>query len=274
MEQRRDRCAGAWQIDSVILSGFLIVMFPIADSIPSRYPPIGVWLLIICNALVFMFELSLPEWAQERFIYYFGLVPMRHTHPEWARWVGYSDSFWPFLTSMFLHGGWAHIIGNMWALWLFGDNVEDRMGPVRFILFYLCCGLAAAFMHAWFNPDSTLPTVGASGAIAGVMGAYFVMFPYAQVIVMFPIFFYPLFFTMPAIFYLGVWYLMQLFGGASVVSASHLAGGVAWWAHVGGFVAGIALYRFFLRPRSSRGPGHPDQFSMEAVWSGRRPYWR
>ncbi len=248
-------------------------MFPVADSIPSRHPPIAVWTLIIINALVFLFEISLPPWAQERFIYYFGLVPAGRTHPEWARWVGYTDSYWPFLTSMFLHGSWMHIISNMWALWLFGDNVEDRMGPVRFTLFYLCCGLAAALLHVHMNPDSTLPTVGASGAIAGVMGAYFVMFPHAQVIVMFPILFYPLFFTIPAIVYLGVWYMTQLISGATVVSASHIAGGVAWWAHVGGFVAGIALYHFFLRPQPYRRPLHSDEFDIEAAW-GRRPFWR
>jgi membrane associated rhomboid family serine protease len=153
-------------------------MFPIGDTIPRRNPSIAMWLLIIANSLVFLFEVGMSEYARQRFFFLFGLVPARYTHPEWALWVGFPiDDYWPFLTSMFLHGGWVHIIGNMWALWIFGGNVEDRMGPVRFLFFYLLCGLAAGLVHWFTNPNSTVPAVGASGAIAGVMGAYFFLFP-------------------------------------------------------------------------------------------------
>jgi membrane associated rhomboid family serine protease len=147
-------------------------MLPISDTIPRRSPPLAVWLLILTNSLIFLFELMMPEPALERFFHLFGLVPARYTHPDWAVWAGFPvDDYWPYLTSMFLHGGWMHIIGNMWTLWIFGDNVEDRMGSVRFVIFYLLCGLAAGAVHWFTNPNSTVPTVGASGAIAGVMGA-------------------------------------------------------------------------------------------------------
>src|SRR5437773_575379 len=147
-------------------------MIPISDTVPRRNPPIATWLLMIANGLVFLFELTLPPPALQQFFYLFGIVPARFTHPDWASWAGFPmDDYWPFVTSMFLHGGWLHIIGNMWTLWIFGDNVEDRMGPGRFTIFYLLCGLFAGSVHCLTNADSTLPTVGASGAIAGVMGA-------------------------------------------------------------------------------------------------------
>src|SRR2546425_7980757 len=159
-------------------------MFPIRDTVPRQNPPIATWLLILINSVVFLFELTMPEPVREQFFYWFGMVPARYTHPDWAAWVGFPiDDYWPFLTSMFLHGGWMHIIGNMWTLWIFGDNVEDRMGPVRFAVFYLLCGLAAGMVHWFTNPNAMVPAVGASGAIAGVMGAYFFLFPTARVIV-------------------------------------------------------------------------------------------
>src|SRR2546427_6771260 len=148
-------------------------MFPIGDTVPRRNVPIATWLLIVINCLVFLFETAMPQHMLERFFYLFGIVPARYTHPNWALWIGLPiDDYWPFLTSMFLHGGWVHVIGNMWTLWIFGDNVEDRMGPGRFVVFYLVCGFIAGLVHSLTNPDSTLPTIGASGAIAGVMGAY------------------------------------------------------------------------------------------------------
>jgi membrane associated rhomboid family serine protease len=141
-------------------------MLPIRDTIPGRNPPIATWLLILANSVVFLFELTMPQPVLEQFFHLFGMVPARFSHPNWAVWVGFPvDNYWPFLTSMFLHGGWLHIIGNMWTLWIFGDNVEDRMGPVRFVIFYLLCGLAAGIVHWLTNPDSTLPTVGASGPL-------------------------------------------------------------------------------------------------------------
>src|SRR5437016_549603 len=163
-------------------------MLPIGDTIPARNPPVGTWLLILANSVVFLFELMMPQPSLEQLFHLFGIVPARYTHPDWALSAGLPlGDYWPFLTSMFLHGGWLHIIGNMWTLWIFGDNVEDRMGPVRFTIFYLVCGLIAGVVHWYTNPDSVLPTVGASGAVAGVLGAYLVLFPRAQLVVMFPI---------------------------------------------------------------------------------------
>ena len=149
-------------------------MIPIRDTIPSKNTPFGTWALILANSVVFIFELMMPEPVLQEFFYYFGIVPARYTHPEWAVWVGLPlDDYWPFLTSMFLHGGWLHIIGNMWTLCIFGDNVEDRMGTMRYLIFYFICGLAAGLVHFFTNLNSTLPTVGASGAIAGSDGRLF-----------------------------------------------------------------------------------------------------
>src|ERR1700694_3373843 len=161
-------------------------MIPIKDSVPTRSVPIVTRTIVLINVIVFFFELSLPRGSIEQFFYLFGLVPARYTHPDWAAAIGFPiDSYWPILTHQFLHGGWLHIFANMWTLWIFGDNVEDRMGPGRFLTFYLLCGLAAGVVHVMTNPDSTVPTVGASGAIAGVMGAYFVLFPTARVVILF-----------------------------------------------------------------------------------------
>jgi membrane associated rhomboid family serine protease len=224
-------------------------MIPIRDTIPHRHAPVATWALIAVNVFVFLFwELAQPPADVERFIYLFGLVPARFTHPGWAEGVGFPiHTYWPFLTTMFLHGGWLHIIGNMWVLAIFGDNVEDRMGPVRFILFYLICGLAAGVLHVVTNSRSTVPAVGASGAIAGVMGAYFVLFPRARIVAMFPIFFYPIFFQVPAYIYLGFWFLTQFFSGTLAVASHQEVGGIAWWAHIGGFAAGIITFGLFLR---------------------------
>ena len=247
-------------------------MIPIRDTIPSQNPPIATWLLILTNSIIFLFELMMPQPVRDQFFQLFGIVPARFTHPAWALWVGFPiDNYWPFLTSMFLHGGWLHIIGNMWALWIFGDNVEDRMGSVRFVIFYLLCGLAAGVVHWFTNPGSTIPTVGASGAIAGVMGAYFILFPYARVIVLIPILFFPFFFELPAVVYLGFWALSQVFTGALMADA-RVVGGVAWWAHVGGFSAGIVLQFFFIR----RGSGRRLSLDDYKIKGARQPYrfWR
>ena len=233
-----------------------------------------VWLLILANGVVFLFELMMPAPALERFFYLFGIVPARYTHPDWALWVGFPlDDYWPFLTSMFLHGGWMHVIGNIWTLWIFGDNVEDRMGPVRFLLFYLLCGLAAGFVHWLTGPNSTIPTVGASGAIAGVMGAYFLLFPTSRVVVLVPVLFFPLFFEVPAVAYLGFWALSQVFSGTLSLAGPENVGGVAWWAHVGGFVTGIALQFLFVRRRSAYRRPSRDEYELESAWLPAR-YWR
>jgi membrane associated rhomboid family serine protease len=248
-------------------------MLPIRDTIPRQNPPITTWILMLINSVVFVVELSMPQRVLDQLFYLFGMVPARYTHLEWAALVGFPvDDFWPFLTSMFLHGGWLHIITNMWALWIFGDNVEDRMGPVRFLIFYLLCGLIAGITHWFMNSDSTIPTVGASGAIAGVMGAYFILFPRSRVIVLLPILFIPLFFELPAIVYLGIWLFSQLFSGTLSVAATNVAG-IAWWAHVGGFIAGMLLHFLFIRQgREYRLPSR-DEYGIEGAWLPQR-YWR
>ncbi len=241
-------------------------MIPLRDTIPTRHPPLMTWTLIAINGVVFAFELMLPADTLNLFFYYFGIVPARYSHPAWAEWIGFpADDYWPFLTSMFLHGGWMHIIGNMWMLWIFGDNVEDRMGPFRFLLFYLLCGVAAGIVHTLSNPDSTIPTVGASGAIAGVLGAYFILFPRARVITVFPVLFYPLFFSLPAVVYLFIWFMMQFMSGIASLAGPENVGGVAWWAHIGGFIMGVLSFWIFLRPREER-RRHRDEMDYGTVW--------
>jgi membrane associated rhomboid family serine protease len=227
-------------------------MFPIRDTIPRRHFPYAVLILIAVNLLVFVRELSLPADATEEFLYLFGLVPARFTNLDWAASIGFPKTYFPFVSTMFLHGGWLHIIGNMWVLWIFGDNVEDRMGPFRFLLFYFLCGIAAGVVHVVTNRGSTVPAVGASGAIAGVMAAYFALFPRARIVAMFPILFYPVFFQVPAFVYLGFWFLTQFFSGTMAIATHREVAGIAWWAHIGGFAAGLATFWIFLRPREPR----------------------
>jgi membrane associated rhomboid family serine protease len=249
-------------------------MFPIRDTIPRRNIPVATWTLILINCLVFLFEIGMPAHTLQAFFYMFGVVPARYTHPDWALWIGLPiDDYWPFLTSMFLHSGWVHVIGNMWTLWIFGDNVEDLMGPWRFVFFYLLCGMAAGLVHSLTNPDSTLPAVGASGAIAGVMGAYFFLFPFSRLIVMVPIFIFPFFFEMPSVIYLGFWALTQFFSGALLLGNPGFVGGVAFWAHVGGFASGILLHRIFTKRRADYRPLSRDEYQLENAWVPDR-YWR
>jgi membrane associated rhomboid family serine protease len=243
-------------------------MLPIRDTIPARNPPIATWTLIIVNVLAFLLELTMAPPELDYFARLFGIVPARYMHAEWAAAVGLSPStYWPFLTSMFLHGSGLHLLGNMWTLWIFGDNVEDRMGPGRFVAFYLICGLIAAIVHVVTNPDSTLPTLGASGAIAGVMGAYFLLFPHSRIIVMFPVLFLPLFFELPAVTYLAIWALSQVFSGSLSLAVADSVGGIAWWAHVGGFAAGLILQFFFVRRGRDYRPLARDEYGVEAAWA-------
>jgi membrane associated rhomboid family serine protease len=242
-------------------------MFPIQDSVPRRSMPVVTQTLILINAIVFFFELMLPLHGAEQLFYLFGVVPARFTHPEWASYVGFPvDGYWTILTYQFLHGGWLHIIANMWTLWIFGDNVEDRMGSVRFAIFYLLCGSIAALTQLLTNPDSTIPSVGASGAIAGVLGAYLMFFPTARLVVLFPIFFFPFFFEVPAVLYLMLWFFIQLVSGVAVLAGPEQVGGIAWWAHVGGFVSGMLLCRLFVR-RSRQ--FQPDEYGLEWAWEPR-----
>jgi len=237
-------------------------MIPIRDTLPRRSTPVATYFLILVNAIVFLFELTMAPDQLEQFIQMFGLVPARALHS--------GVRYWPFLTSMFLHAGWVHIIGNMWTLWIFGAKIEDRMGPARYVIFYLLCGFIAGLVHCLTNAASTVPTLGASGAIAGVMGAYFFLFPTSRIVVLVPIFFYPLFFELPAVVYLGLWALSQLFSGTLALASGMQVGGVAWWAHVGGFTAGIVFQFFFVR----RGPGYRpvprDEYGAAAAWPPNR----
>jgi rhomboid family protein len=243
-------------------------MFPIRDSVPSLSVPVVTRALILINAVVFFFELALPQEAVEELFYLFGLVPARFTDPDWAASVGLSgESYWPLLTHQFLHGGWLHLILNMWTLWIFGDNVEDRMGPVRFGFFYVACGVLAGLTHLLTNASSTLPSVGASGAIAGVLGTYLLLFPTARLVMMVPILFFPFFFELPAVLYLGFWFFSQLYSGTLALVGPGQVGGIAWWAHVGGFVAGLLLCRLFVRRQTRR--LQPDEYGLDWAWEPR-----
>ena len=214
-------------------------MIPLRDVIPSRTTPFVTVSLIALNALAFVYELSLGEGLND-FILYFGLVPAAFS------WVA-------VFTSMFLHGGFLHFGGNMLYLWIFGDNVEDRMGHGRFLVFYLLCGTAAALAQTIMSPDSVVPMVGASGAVAGVMGAYFVLYPHSRIVTLLPLFIFWPIIEVPAIFFLGVWFLMQFLSGVgSVATATARTGGVAFWAHVAGFVAGVSGVLVFRRPERQR----------------------
>ena len=219
--------------------------------------PVVTWGLIAFNCLVFFYQLTLSEGVLPRFFHLYGMVPARFSSPGWAAQAGYPRSLaLPFFSSMFLHGGFFHLLTNMWTLWIFGDNVEDRMGRFRYLIFYLLCGLGAGLVHWLTNMDSTVPTIGASGAIAGVLGAYLVLYPRARVVTLVPLFFWPLFFEIPAILYLGFWFVTQLLSGASALASGAAgAGGIAWWAHIGGFLAGLALHRLFLERRLPAPPG-------------------
>jgi len=216
-------------------------MIPISDVIPSRTAPIVTMALIVVNLLIFLYERSLSEPVLQLFIGQYALIP--------------AGFHWPALfTSQFLHAGWAHVLSNMLYLWIFGDNVEDRLGHGRFLAFYLFAGAAAAIMQMLFNPFSAVPMVGASGAISGVMGAYFVLYPHSRVLTF--VFFFLV--EIPAIFFLGIYFVMQLLSGVGSLAASNAAGGgTAFWAHVGGFVVGAAI-GFVLRARGYRRWEHDE----------------
>jgi len=247
-------------------------MFPLRDQIPSRHAPVVTWAIIAANVAVFAWQLTLPAQGVERLFYLFGIVPARLTNPAWAASVGFPPGgAIGFLTSMFLHGGLFHVASNMWTMWIFGDNVEDRMGRFRFLVFYLVCGLAAGLLHWWTNPLSPVPTVGASGAIAGVLGAYIRWYPQSKVLTLVPIFIYPLFFDLPAIVYLGFWFVSQLFTGVLSLGMPSNVGGVAVWAHVGGFIAGMALCGLFARRDRWQRPGPVRHHVLPALRARRRP---
>jgi membrane associated rhomboid family serine protease len=223
-------------------------MIPIRDANPSQGTPIVTYVIIALCTLVFFYELLLGRQLQV-FLLDYGLVPVRYSDPRVGAHFSLTEQLLPFATTMFLHGGWLHLIGNMWVLHIFGDNVESYLGHERYLVFYLLCGLSAAAIHLITNFHSHLPTVGASGAIAGVMGAYFVLYPRARVLTLVPIFFFFTFLEIPAYVFLGFWFLLQFFSGTlGLLGGEGNVGGIAWWAHIGGFLAGIALLRL-MRPK-------------------------
>lgn len=214
-------------------------MIPLRDANPSRSVPYVVYALIGLNAAVFLFELSLGE-DLARLFASFGVTPFRVSEAL-DTWADDPGAYLSFITSMFLHGGWMHLLGNMIFLYVFGDNIEDRFGHGRFLLFYLLTGAAAAATQVFIEPSSGVPMVGASGAIAGVLGAYVILFPRARVLTLIPIFVFFQLIELPAFVFLGLWFLMQIVSGLLALQIGADAGGVAWWAHIGGFVAGAVL---------------------------------
>ena len=222
-------------------------MIPLRDRNPSGTFPAITLLLILANVFVFIYEVQLGP-ALSSFLVRYALVPAAVTGSLRYGSVSLTDTVAPFFTSMFLHGGWLHLIMNMWFLWIFGDNVEDALGKIRYLLFYTLCGLAAALTQFAIQPGSTLPVLGASGAIAGVLGAYAVLFPGARVVTLVPVFFFLQVMELPALLILGYWFVLQILSGSLEGLGPASGGGVAWWAHIGGFLTGIVLV-LLMRPR-------------------------
>ncbi len=229
-------------------------MIPLRDTIPARRFPIVNTAIIGLNVLVFLFESALPSAQLNRLILAWGLVPAQFWHGGPLRWL-------PMFTSMFLHGGWWHLISNMLALYIFGDNVEDRLGHFRYLAFYIVGGLLAGATHLVAYHASAVPTVGASGAIAAVLGAYMVLYPHSRVLTLVPIFYFIRIVEIPALLYLGFWFVSQLFNGLFALAATAdmmATGGVAWWAHIGGFAFGMAAAKL-IAPR-------PPRYYMDEYW--------
>ena len=214
-------------------------MIPIRDTQPSSCLPVVTYLLMGLNLVVFVFQIQ-TGFDADVFFYLYGLVPAKYTVPEMSRHFTAVNQLISAFSYMFLHGGFMHFIGNMWSLYIFGDNVEEHFGSLRFLGFYLACGLLSGLLHFIVHPTSMVPTIGASGAIAGVMGAYFILYPGSRILTLIPILIIPWFVEIPAFVFLGIWFLLQFLNAAG----SGAAAGVAWWAHIGGFIAGLALVQF------------------------------
>jgi len=211
-------------------------MIPIRDTIPSERVPVVNYFLIAVNLLLFLYEVSLGEDLLP-FLYRYAVVPARLL----GGGPGSAGALFTPVTAMFLHAGWFHVLGNMLYLYIFGDNVEDAFGHARYLLFYLACGVASFAVQIAFQRASAVPNLGASGAIAGVLGAYFLLYPRARVVTLLPLFVFFTFVEIPAVVFLGLWFLMQFASGAASLGRPAGTGGVAWWAHIGGFLAGIVF---------------------------------
>lgn len=231
-------------------------MIPLRDNIPARRLPVVNSGLILINVLFFIFELQLGP-GLDSFIRTYGFVPARFMAAQSENFLDL-ERFIPVYSSMFLHGGFLHLIANMWMLWIFGDNVEDSMGPGRYLVFYLLCGTVSVLAQTMASPSSPVPLVGASGAIAGVLGAYFLLYPGARILTLVPVFFFFYLIELPAFLFLGFWILLQFMQGfSSYVAATEGsgAGGIAWWAHIGGFAAGVLLIHLFKEKSEVKGGG-------------------
>ncbi len=237
-------------------------MFPLRDNLPSRTTPYVVWALVVLNAAVFFHQISLPEEEALRFAHRFGAVPSLLL-PSLA--IGPSPSWIPLLTSPYLHGGWLHLLGNLWFLWVFGDNVEDRLGHGRFLAFYSVSGALAVLAHSAVEPSSSLPLIGASGGVAGVLGAYLVLYPRAQVRTLLPLFIFIQIVDLPASLFLGLWFGVQMLSGWWAVAGGADPVGVAFWAHIGGFVVGVAVGIFLRGTRGARG-GRIRPSARQSPW--------
>lgn len=222
-------------------------MIPIRDTAPCHSKPLVTWAIMAVCIAVFVAMYFMPDAQSFRLINLYGMVPVRYSNG----WTGYNglpfDGYLSFVTNLFLHASWWHLIMNMWFMWIFADNVEDRMGHVPFLVFYLVCGLFATILQWYFDPSLTIPVVGASGAIAGVLAAYFFLYPLERVVVWVPLFFLPIVIHVPAIAFLGLWIILQLHNATTSIVFDNVPVDVAWWAHLGGFIAGSLLYRFFIR---------------------------
>lgn len=216
-------------------------MIPIRDAIRSKTIPVINYLIIGTNIIVFFWQLIQGPYLEDIFFLY-GIVPIRYSDPEISIRFTTLEQLLPFITSMFLHGGFFHILGNMWFLHIFGDNIEDRLGHLRYLVFYFLCGIAAGVVHLYTNWESRLPTIGASGAISGIMGAYLILYPHSRILTLIPIFLFFQFVEIPAFIFLGYWLLIQLFS-AGITPKN--VGGVAWWAHIGGFLSGLIFVKIF-----------------------------
>jgi rhomboid family protein len=217
-------------------------VFPFTDTAPRAAFPVVTLALIGINVLVFLWMESLPPRALDVVLAHIALIPVRYTEPGLARSVGLDPTnYWPLLTNTFMHGGWLHLISNMWFLWIFGPAMEARFGRLGFLFLYVAGAVAASFVHVYTHPQSVDPVLGASGAIAAIIGAHAVSYPTARVITIILLGFIPLFLPLPAVLFALIWFGLQLMQGTMELMTPHLAGGVAWWAHIGGFAFGAAF---------------------------------
>ncbi len=230
-------------------------MIPFRTNVTAHGSPNTTMSLIVANIAVFVIQMSLPDRTADRFVYSYGLVPAFFFNPDIAQYYLIDHNpFLSLITSVFMHGGWLHLIVNMWTLWLFGVAVEDRLGNWRFLLFYLACGIGGSLGHLVFNLESAIPVVGASGAIAGVLGAFTWLFTRAKVAVVFPIVIVPLIFQVPALAYTALWFGLQVVQGALSVGNDPNVGGIAWFAHLGGFAAGVGIAAWLTNGRRPAPP--------------------